>query len=430
MSNHPHKLTRSVSIIGIGSTPYGNLLTDPRLKNLTEHELFSWAAINAMEDAGIEAREIEAIYHGQLGNISFSKTMAPAASYQDWVGMHGAPGIHHEEACATGYVGFNLGVMAVASGAFDFVLTGGVEVLSCLSDRHKPEHMKEEAPIKYKIEEVAHILADPTFSRFPSNVAHDALFGYPPADYRKKYGLTWEQFDDACNALMLQCRRGAARHPLAARRKEYKEIAKEAGFDDPMDYLRDNTYNPLGVNHYRKLHSFTNADAASAVILCPTELAKKFRQRPIEVLGISAASMDTRHPRNESQITEMVCRQVYANTGVTAREIDLFMTQDLMAFDQIESAEIAGYLPHGEGWRMAIEGQTAFDGERPINTNGGRSSFGHAYGASGLADIGEIVEQIRGQAGARQLKKLPETAMIRGIGGGQNATAAILRGVQ
>lgn len=430
MSNCAHKLARSVSIIGIGSTPYGNLLTDQRLKNLTEHELFSWAALNAMEDAGIEAKEIEALYHGQLGNISFSKTMAPAASYQDWVGMHGTPGIHHEEACATGYIGFNLGVMAVASGAYDFVLTGGVEVLSCRSNRRRPEHMKEEAPIDFKIGEVAHILADPAFSRFPSNVAHDALFGYPPADYCRKYGLTWEQFDDTCNAIALHCRRGAARHPLAARQREFKEIAKEAGFDDPMDYLRDNTYNPMGVDHSRRLHGITNADAASAVILCPTELAHKFRQQPIEVLGISAASMDTRHPRNESQITEIVCRQVYQNTGVTAKEIDLFMTQDLKVFDQIESAEIAGYLPRGEGWRLAVEGQTAFDGDKPINTNGGRSSFGHAYGASGLADIGELVEQMRGQAGERQVKKLPETAMIRGIGGGQNATAAILRTVQ
>lgn len=403
MSNCAHKLARSVSIIGIGSTPYGNLLTDQRLKNLTEHELFSWAALNAMEDAGIESKEIEALYHGQLGNISFSKTMAPAASYQDWVGMHGTPGIHHEEACATGYIGFNLGVMAVASGAYDFVLTGGVEVLSCRSNRRRPEHMKEEAPIDFKIGEVAHILADPAFSRFPSNVAHDALFGYPPADYCRKYGLTWEQFDDTCNAIALHCRRGAARHPLAARQREFKEIAKEAGFDDPMDYLRDNTYNPMGVDHSRRLHGITNADAAS---------------------------MDTRHPRNESQITEIVCQQVYQNTGVTAKEIDLFMTQDLKVFDQIESAEIAGYLPRGEGWRLAVEGQTAFDGDKPINTNGGRSSFGHAYGASGLADIGELVEQMRGQAGERQVKKLPETAMIRGIGGGQNATAAILRTVQ
>lgn len=99
-------------------------------------------------------------------------------------------------------------------------------------------------------------------------------------------------------------------------------------------------------------------------------------------------------------------------------------------FDQIDSAEIAGYLPKCEGWRIALDGRTGFDGDRPINTNGGRSRFGHAYAASGLADVGEVVQQMRGQCGSRQVKKLPETALIRGIGGGQNATAAILRAVQ
>lgn len=430
MTTHSRKLTRSVSIIGVGSTPYGSLLTHPKLQNLCEEELFAWAALNAMEDAGIEGKEIEALFHGQLGNIAFSRMMSPAAAYQDWCGMHGTPGIHHEEACGTGYVGFNLAVMAVASGAYDFVLTGGVEVLSCRSNSRRPAHMKEDAPIDFKIGEIAHILADPAFSRFPSNVVHDSLFGYPPADYCRKYGLTWEQFDDTCNALALHCRRGAVRHPLAAQQREFKDIAREAGFDDPMDLLRDTTYNPIGSDHYRKFHNITNVDGASAVIVCPTELAHKFKQQPVEVLGISASSMDTRHPRNESKITEIVCQQVYQNTGVTPKEIDFFMSQDLKIFDQIESAEIAGYLPRGEGWRMAIEGQTAFDGDRPINTNGGRPSFGHAYGASGLADIQEAVQQMRGQAGDRQVKKLPETAMIRGVGGGQNATAAILRTVQ
>ena len=425
-----HKLTRSVSIIGVGSTPYGNILTDSRLKGLTEQELFSWAALNAMEDAGIEGKDIEALFHGQNGNIAFSRTMSPAVSYQDWVGMHGATGIHHEEACATGYIGFTLGVMAVASGAYDFVLTGGVELLTNKVNTKKPAYIREPATVQYMIEEIPNTLADPNFSRFPGNVAHNSLFGYPPADYLKKYGITWEQFDDMCNALAIQCRRGAARHPLAIQRVEYDQLAREAGYEDPMDFLRNNPKDPIGVDHYRKAHYFSRADGASAVIICPTELAHQFKQQPIEVLGISASSMDSRHPRNEAKITEIVCEQIYRDTGVTSKEIDLFMTQDLRIFDQIESAEIAGYLPHGEGWRIAMSGQTGFDGERPINTNGGRPSFGHAYGASGLADIQEMVEQMRGVAGPRQMKKLPETAMIRGIGGGQNATAAILRTVQ
>lgn len=428
--DYPNKLSRSVSIIGVGSTPYGNQLADPRLANLTEQELFSWAAINAMEDAGIEASELQMLFHGQVGNIAFSRTMTPAVMYQDWAGMHGKCAIHHEEACATGYIAFNLAVIAVASGACDFALTGGVEILSTKATERKPAHQRDVPSIAYKINEIANILSDPSFARFPSNIVHNALFGYPPADYLSKYGISWEEFDDMCNALLYHGRRGAALHPLAAHRTDFDTLAREAGLDSAWDYLRSEEHNPLALDHYRRLHNFSNADGASAVIVCPTELARSFRQQPIEVLGISGASMDTRHPRNESQITEMVIEQVYANSGVKPADIDLFMTQDLKIFDQIESAEIAGYLPHGEGWRAAIDGACAYDGDRPINTNGGRPSFGHAYGASGLADIGEAVVQMRGQAGTRQVKRLPETTLVRGIGGGQNATAAILRTVQ
>ena len=85
-----------------------------------------------------------------------------------------------------------------------------------------------------------------------------------------------------------------------------------------------------------------------------------------------------------------------------------------------------GYLPKGEGWKYALEGRLAYDGDKPINTNGGRASYGHAFGASGMADIHEAVLQMRGEAGARQVKKLPKHTMLRGFGGAQNVRAIIL----
>lgn len=423
-------LSRSVSVVGVGCTRMGTLTKSPWLAGLTESELFAWASLEAMKDAGLEGKDIDILFHGQIGNVSFSRLLNPAASYQDWVGMHGKPCIHHEEACGTGYVGFNLAVMAVASGACDIALTGGVEVLSTVADSRKPSHMREEASHAFKIGEIADILADPAYSRFPSNIIHNSLFEYPPTDYMEHYGITLEQFGDMCNALAVQARRASSRHPLAFYQTEFKTLAQEAGYDDVMEYLRQDAYNRKTSKYYRKLHDFATTDGAAAVIVCTTEIAKKLKQQPIEVLGISGASMDTRHPRNEEKITEISIRQVYEKTGVKPSEIDLFQTQDLKIFDQIDSAEIAGYLPKGEGWQAALDGCTGFDGERPINTNGGRTGFGHAYAASGLADVGEVVQQMRGQCGERQVKKLPETALLRGIGGGQNATAAILRTVQ
>ena len=91
------------------------------------------------------------------------------------------------------------------------------------------------------------------------------------------------------------------------------------------------------------------------------------------------------------------------------------------------AAELAGYLPEGEGWKYICEGRTAYDGDKPINTNGGRTSFGHAHAASGMADLYEAVKQMRGEAGAGQVKFTPKTTMLRGYGGAQNICTYIIR---
>ena len=125
----------------------------------------------------------------------------------------------------------------------------------------------------------------------------------------------------------------------------------------------------------------------------------------------------------------MASRQVYELTGVSPDEIDLFMCNDFFLASEIVSAEECGYLPRGEAWKYAIEGRTAFDGDKPINPHGGRCNFGHAHGASGIADIYEAVKQMRGEAGATQMAKRPQTTFLRGFGGSQNVRCQILRTV-
>ena len=104
------------------------------------------------------------------------------------------------------------------------------------------------------------------------------------------------------------------------------------------------------------------------------------------------------------------------------------MVNDFVIASQLLAAELSGYIPKGEGWKYALDGRVAFDGDRPMNTNGGRTN-GHAWAASGLCDHYETVMQMRGLCGERQVKNIPKTAMLRGFGGTQNATATILRTV-
>ena len=117
------KLSRSVSIIGVGATPFMNINEDPDLLGLTEGDCFGYAALKAMEDAGLEPRDVEYFYHGSANPKMFNDAVTPAMQVAEWFGMRGRGSVHHSEACATGYVALEQAVMAVASGAHDIVLS-------------------------------------------------------------------------------------------------------------------------------------------------------------------------------------------------------------------------------------------------------------------------------------------------------------------
>ena len=107
--------------------------------------------------------------------------------------------------------------------------------------------------------------------------------------------------------------------------------------------------------------------------------------------------------------------------------MDLLLVNDFIGPSAFLAAEEIGYLPKGEGWKYVLDGRIAYDGDKPMNTNGGRTSYGHAMGASGMADIFEAVTQMRGEAGERQVKKLPKYTFLRGFGGAQNVRCVILK---
>lgn len=419
------KYNRSVSIIGVGCTPFMYTMDNPETNGLTEGEMFGYAALKAMEDAGIEAKDVDFYFHGEASPLNASNYITPNMQVADWFGMRGKGSIHHSEACCTGYLALEQAVNAVASGKYDIVLSGCVEFGDGIADPTHPYRRK-----KFTMEELLKTTAwiyDRNYTR-PMMSGPVICFDDAAAAYATEYNLTDNQMDDALNHMSVNNRRNAAKHPLALMRKEYAELAKEAGLNDVMDYMRS-PYNPKMGDYLRVGGMELKCDGAAAVIVCPTEMAYKYTAHPIEVLGIGSSALEGNQPHLEIRGTKEVIRQVYELTGVKPEEIDLFYANDFIITSHLIAAEIAGYLPAGEGWKYVCEGRTAYDGDKPINTNGGRTSFGHAHAASGLADLYEAVMQMRGVCGERQVKKLPRTTMLRGFGGGQNLTAAIIRTV-
>ncbi|MDO4623058.1 MAG: thiolase family protein [Eubacteriales bacterium] len=417
------KNLRSVSIVGIGATPFMNTILNDTYKGLTHGELFGYAAMDAMKDAHVSPKDVQFLIHGCANPGVLEKSITPNLQVAEWVGMRGKGSFSHSEGCCTGYIGLEQAVWAVASGAYDIVLSGAADLGCGMPDGNTPAHMRTALTAEVLFPDLDSIF-DRAYTRYLGGgpgMNHDDWINF----YAHENNLTAEQIDEALMHQAYHFRRAAALCPRAIKRTTYDELAKEHGFETPWDYMKS-PYNPKMTQYLRQSSDSCVADGAAAVIVVPTEIAHQFSDKPIEVLGVGASVLDAGIPHLEKKATAEAARQVFELTGLTADDMDLVMVNDFIGSSAFLAAEEIGYLPKGEGWKYAIDGRLAYDGDKPVNTNGGRTSYGHAFGASGMADIFEAVTQMRGEAGERQIKKTPKHTFLRGFGGAQNVRAIIL----
>ncbi len=422
------RFARSVSIIGVGSTPFGNVLEDPEIKNLTERELFAWAAIDAMKDAGIEAKDIDSFYVGSVFSESHASQISTSGMLGRWAGLLEKPGFKHETACTTAISGLRHAACAVASGMQDIVLTCNVDINQSVVKRGYPPHLRE----LYGFDDLI----------FDCNaLGCDNAYWYPGGEiimflegayiaYGKKYGYSLKQLKEAMHKIAIMSRRNAVSNPLALASKEtYEEEAKKLGFDDVMEYL-DSKYNPLvGVVQTLK-HTCLINDGASAVIVCPTELAKKLSPHPVEIIGFGmSTSPGYLQAGSPMSFEKEAFGQAFEMAGIKDpyKEIDCISIHDCCAQHYITTTETAGYFKPGEGLSAAFEGRMAPNGDKPVNTSGGRLNMGHPISGAQGEEILEAVYQMRGICGERQMKKRPETAVIHGYGAGFHSAVLVLR---
>lgn len=418
------KNMRSVSIVGVGATPFFNGVTNPQYKGLTNGELFGYAALDAMKDAHMEPRDVQYFFHGQANPHILNGCITPNIQVADWFGMRGKGSLSHSEGCCTGYIALEEAVMAVASGAYDVVLTGCCDQGTGMPDGNTPDHMRTALTTEVLFPDLDSIF-DRAYGRYLGGgpgMNHDDWINF----YARENGLTPEQIDDVLNHQAYHFRRAAELCPRAIRRTSFDKMAKDAGYDDVWEYMKS-PQNPKMTQYLRTSSDSCVADGAACCIVVPTEIAHKYNDKPIEVLATGASVLDAIVPHLEKKATAEAARQVFEATGLTADDMDLLFVNEFIGSSAFLAAEEIGYLPKGEGWKYALDGRLAFDSDKPMNTNGGRTSYGHAFGASGMADVFEAVTQMRGEAGERQVNKMPKHTFLRGFGGAQNVRATILR---
>jgi acetyl-CoA C-acetyltransferase len=169
------------------------------------------------------------------------------------------------------------------------------------------------------------------------------------------------------------------------------------------------------------------SDGAAAVLIVPLERASEFTDKPARVLGIAQTSdqvaLDQKEDITTFKAVKEAAQKAYKMAGVTANDIQFAEVHDCFTIAEIVASEDLGFVKKGEGGPYALQGCTALNGPRPLNTSGGLKSKGHPVGATGVAQICDVVAQIRGEAGERQLQR-HSLGLAQNLGG-SGATAVV-----
>ncbi|MFA5771914.1 MAG: thiolase domain-containing protein [Thermoplasmata archaeon] len=377
---------RDVAIIGAGVTKFGELW-DKSFRDLGIE-----AGLDAIADSGTSGREIDALYIGNMsaGRMIGQEHIAPMIAEQIGLASLHIPATRIEAACASGGLALRQAYLAVASGHHDVVIAAGAEKMTDVST--------------LQVTEALATAADQEWESF-FGATYSGLFAMMARRHMHEYGTTREQIA----AVSVKNHKNGALNPKA---QFQREITLESVINAPMEA------DPLTV-----LDSSPVSDGAAALVLCPLDKAKKYTNAPIKIIG-SGQATDTLALHNRESITTMkaaviAAKRAYEQSKKSPGDIDVCEVHDCFTIGEIIATEDLGFFKKGEGGKAVEDGRTSLNGEIPVNTSGGLKARGHPIGATGIAQVVEIVTQLRGKAEKRQIKgaNIGLTHNIGGSGG-------------
>jgi acetyl-CoA C-acetyltransferase len=305
----------------------------------------------------------------------------------DFVGLRGVEAVKVEAACGSGAAAVRMGYIAVASGLCDFVIACGVEKMTDVTGEVVTAALALAADGDYET------------SQGLSFVSINALL---MRRYMYEFGVRHEDFA----GFAVNAHKNAAGNPYAMFPYPVTSdaFAKARMIADPINLLDSS---PIG-------------DGSAAVVLCPKELARQFTEKPVHIRASAIATDSVAlHDRRDPLALDAArfsAQRAYTLAGVTPQDIDLFEAHDAFTIMAALEMEACGFAERGRGVRLAQNGEIGISGRIPISTMGGLKGRGHPVGATGVYQIVEVVEQLRGEAGANQVKDC-HLGMAQNIGG-------------
>jgi acetyl-CoA acetyltransferase len=380
-----------VYIIGIGMIRFGKYL-DGSVKGMAKEALEL-----VLKDAGLAKDAIQAAYVSNTFWGMFSNQHSIRGEVMFWdIGMNGIPIVNCENACAGASTALHLGYTAVRAGMYDVVLALGSEKithtnkalsLSAYATCMDVENFEKQINMFQEITKNLDFKV-PDGETPPGEGRSIFMDAYAMGArwHMKKYGSTKKQLAVICSKNHFH----GSMNPKA----QYQETMS---VDEVMN-ARPVTY-PLTVPMCAPV-----GDGAAAAIICSKSFLKKLKDaRPVRIRA-SVLGSGTNRGLDGVDIGERLSKQAYKISGLGPQDIDLAELHDATAYGELHQCEAMGFCPIGEGGILAESGATTLGGRIPINTSGGLECRGHPIGASGLAQIHEVVEQIRGEAGKRQVE--------------------------
>jgi len=381
---------REVAILGVGMTRFGELW-EMSLRNM-----FAEAALAAIDDAGVD--HIDSMYVGSMSSGLFVHQEHIAAMLADYLGVAGIPSTRVESACASGGLAVRHALFEVASGASDIVLAGGVEKMTDGADA--TDALASAADQEY---EAFHGITFPGLYAFIANA------------HMEKYGTTREQLAD-----------------VAVKNHDHGSMNPRAQF--PFKLTRETVMNSTMVAEpLRLLDCSPVTDGAAAVIVASMDVAQKMDRPIVKVIASGAATgaiaMHSRKDPTTIPAVGLAAERAFKQADLTPEKIDVAEVHDCFTIAELVVTEEMGFVELGKSGEAVSAGETRLGGRIPINTSGGLKSKGHPVGASGTAQIIEVVEQLRGDIGERQVEGA-RIGLTQNMGGsGASCVVHILEGV-
>lgn len=379
---------RPVVVAGAGKTSFG-AFADRDLRSLAVE-----AASKCLEDAHCAPSQVEAFFLGNFAGPSFVGQNHLAPYVAGALGITGVPATRFEAACASSGAAFFHAVSCVAAGIYDVILVCGVEKMTSQSTARVAEILAGAGDMSGEMK------AGGTFP---------ALFAMIARRHMHVYGTTREHLA----AVAVKNHSNGAKNPQAHLRKIISMEQALAG--KPVS-------EPLTVYDCSLI-----SDGAAAVLVVAAERAAEFTAKPVRVLGIAQTSdhvaLDEKEDITTLQAVKSSAEKAYRMAGITAADIEFAEVHDCFTIAEILAMEELGFATKGEGGPYVYSGATTLDGSRPVNASGGLKSKGHPVGATGVAQICDIVQQIRGEAGERQVKR-NRLGLAQNLGG-SGATSVV-----